>query len=635
VTKLLIIESPGNLKKLRSILGPDWRVEASVGHVRDLPAVGGLHVGPAPDFEPHYEVKAERKDVMARLRKAAASADVYLGTDPDREGEAIAWHLAQCLQLRAPKRVRFGAITAKAVLAAVASPTALNTRLVGAQEARRVVDRLVGYTVSPALQRRTGHSLSAGRVQTPAVRLVVQRECEIRAFKSRTHFGLRLHGRSGEGEWWLDLVGDGEDKDAMLLDRSVADRLAVLESVAVHTCGDTTEEEVPPPPLVTSTLQQLAAVRLGLSAKAAMDLAQKLYEGGHITYHRTDDPNLGEDALAGITAAAAALGLKSLTTLRRYPAPIGSQAGHPAITPTRWDQPVVGDDAEQQALYRLIWQRAVGCQLEAATYAVRRVEALGSDLGERGVVFAGSRRVIMRIGWRALLDGDERDEDKEDSATAEGEANVVNHLPVCKSGDWLGVVRGQVLEKRTRASPRFSEASLIRRLEKEGVGRPSTYASIMESIKARGYVTVKGKRLHATELGDLLVETVEGLFGFADLKYTRGVEKLLDDVALGSQTYSDVVGLMWARLEDEIEAFTAAEPICMRCGAPLRRLVGISKKSGKPYDFWKCSNRESDCADTFNTKDGEPDFAGRKNTRQERVVRSRTAIRAERGAEDD
>ena len=622
--KLLIIESAGKLKKLRSILGPEWRVEASLGHVRDLPAEGGLHVGDAPEFKPHYQVKSDRKEVVARLKKLAGTADVYLGTDPDREGEAIAWHLAQCLKVKSPKRVRFGEITEKAVKAAIAAPAALDTRLVGAQEARRVLDRLVGFRVSPALQRRTGEKLSAGRVQTPSVRLVVLREHEIRAFESQPYFSVRLHGTGGAGDWWLDLVGDGEDREAMLLDRAVADRLAVLEGVAVHRCEDSTEQENPRAPLVTSTLQQLAAVKLGLSAKATMDLAQKLYEAGAITYHRTDNPNLGEDALASVSEVAGLLNLKTVATLRRFPAPAGAQAGHPAITPTNWSARTAGEDQLQQALYRLIWQRAVGSQLMPAVYAVRRVEAGASDLGERGVVFAASRRVITEPGWRALIDGDEHDEEREESE----EAAVVNELPACQAGDWLRVVRGEVQEKATRAPARYSDASLIRRLEKDGIGRPSTYAAIMETIRARGYVEVKKKRLHATPLGERLVDQVAGAFQFADLTFTSGVEAMLDGIAAGSQSYRSVVDVLWDRLEEELSTFCAGEPTCARCGAPLIRLRGISGKSKRAYDFWRCSDRASDCPETFNsTKDGEPDFSGRSRRACESASQQRGAKR--------
>lgn len=607
--KLLIIESPGKAKKLRSILGEGWRVEASFGHVRDLPPEGGLHVGDGPEFKPHYQVKADRKDTIKRLRSMAEGADVYLGTDPDREGEAIAWHLAQCLKLRAPKRVRFTEITEKAVRAAVAAPTSLNYGLVGAQEARRVLDRLVGFRVSPALQRRTGLQVSAGRVQTPAVRLVVQREREIRGFVAKPYFVVRLHGTGGEGDWWLDLVGDGEDRDELLLDRAVADRLAVTESVAVQRCTQKTESENPPAPLVTSTLQQLASVKLGLSAKAAMDLAQRLYEAGHITYHRTDNPNLSEESFGQAQAAAAAINLKTVPSLRRYPAPEAAQAGHPAITPTRWDLREAGEDEAQRTLYRLIWQRAVGCQLMVAQYQVRRLEAGALDLGERGVSFAGVRRELVAAGWRALVNGDERDEDKdEDDAPA-----AVNCLPHCQAGDWMRVVRGEVIASKTRAPKRYTDASLIRRLERDGIGRPSTYAAIMETIKSREYVTTTKRQLFATERGELVVDHLAGAFAFADLKFTSSIEAMLDAVAAGSQSYKSVVGVLWERLEEELYSFTASEPQCARCGAPLRRLTGVSKKSKKPYDFWKCSNRDSDCPETFDsTKDGEPDFSGRR-----------------------
>ncbi len=605
--KLLVVESPGKAKKLRAILGAGWLVEASIGHVRDLPAEGGLHVGEPPDFKPHYAIKPARKGTIARLGELASTADVYLGTDPDREGEAIAWHLAECLKLRAPKRVRFSEITERAVRAAVTAPSSLDVRLIGAQEARRVLDRLVGFKVSPALQRRTGLQVSTGRVQTPAVMLVVQREREIRAFKSQSYFVVRLHGAGRSGKWWLDLAGDGEDLDSLLLDRAIADRLAVTESVAVRTCAEKKEKENPPAPLATSTLQQLASVKLGLSARASMDLAQKLYEGGHITYHRTDNPNLSEESFAHAVATAAALKLAVVPKMRRYPARASAQAGHPAITPTRWDVRDTGEDPEQRALYRLIWQRAVGCQLMPAEYSVRRIEASASDMGERAVAFSGVRRELVSEGWRALVKGDETDDD-----VVEEDVPAVNQLPHCSGGDWLRVVRGEVLEKKTRAPKRYTDASLIRRLEREGIGRPSTYATIMETIKNRKYVSSKKRELQATELGERLFDELGGAFGFAELAYTSTVESMLDGIAAGGQSYRSVVGALWQRLEGELYAFTAYEPQCPRCGAPLRRLIGMSASTKKPYDFWKCSDRNSGCTETFNsTGDGEPDFSGR------------------------
>src|SRR5579883_1323002 len=224
MTKLLIIESPGKVKKLRQILGEGWRVEPSMGHVRDLPR-DGMHVGPAPAFAPEYEVIAKKREGLAKLAGLAPAMEVWLGTDPDREGEAIAWHVAQCLKLRHPKRVRFGEITDRAVKAAVAAPGEIDRKLVDAQEARRVLDRLVGYSASSLVRQRLG-DVSAGRVQTPALRLVVEREREIAAFKPDAYYVVRLHGDGGEGPWWLDLVGDGADKDGHLMVRATAERLA-------------------------------------------------------------------------------------------------------------------------------------------------------------------------------------------------------------------------------------------------------------------------------------------------------------------------------------------------------------------------------------------------------------------------
>lgn len=595
MTKLLIIESPGKVKKLRQILGESWRVEPSMGHVRDLPR-DGMHVGPAPAFVPEYEVIAKKQEGLAKLAALAPRMEVWLGTDPDREGEAIAWHVAQCLKLCQPKRVRFGEITERAVKAAVAAPGEIDRKLVDAQEARRVLDRLIGYSASSLARQRLG-DVSAGRVQTPALRLVVEREREIATFKPATYYVVRLHGEGGEGPWWLELVGDGTDKDGRLTVRATAERLATLESVAVRLCKDEVKEESPRPALTTSALQQAASVKLGFAPEKTMELAQALYETGHISYHRTDNPNLGDGAFAAIAAVTAARGLAMAQAERRFDAPDGAQAGHPAIAPTHWDVEVAGESGEERALYRLIWLRAVASQLAPATYRQRRIEAAGLDLGKKVVLFGATRRALREPGWRALDQAD--DEEPSDDEEA-GEPNL---LPQVKEGEWLQVSRGEVLEKITKAPPRYTEASLIRKLEREGVGRPSTYAAIMKRLRKGGYVELKKRRLFATVLGCKLIDLLAGRFKFADVGFTRQAERLLDEVAEGKRSYESAVALAFGDFEQELAAVAREAPKCGRCGGPLRL---IQARRNGVRDFWACSSDRSKCDTTYPDIDGLP-----------------------------
>ena len=613
--KLLIIESPGKIAKLQGILPSDWTVMACFGHVCDLPE-DGMHVGPAPAFVPDYAIADNRRAVVARLRAAAQGADVFLGTDPDREGESISFHLMEILKLGAAKRVRFNEITSKAVLAAVAAPGAINLPLVRAQEARRVWDRLVGYSVSPALRRKTGRPLSAGRVQSPAVRLVVEREREIATFSATTSWGVRLWAHAA-GNWWVDLEGDGTDPEGRLTDKSVADRLASLDQLVVQSCEDSEETEGPSPPFTTSTLQQAASVRLGLAPGRTMAIAQQLYEAGHITYHRSDNPNLGEGAFEAIAATEAGRRIGMAAEQRRFKAPASAQAGHPGIAPTHWDSSTIDGDADAVALYRLIWWRAVASQLTAARYKVRKVRLGGIDpVGMRALAFVGSRRELAAAGWRALEPyGLSLDEEGEgESAEAE-----INPIPALKHGELVDVTRSGVREIKTRAPRRYTEASLIRKLEESGVGRPSTYAAIMETITSRGYVEIEKKFLKPTPLGQELCGALAGHFGFADVGYTKDVELSFDAIAAGDLSYEAAIGKMHAGLEAELAAFEGAAPACPQCGRALMRLAGKSRVTKAAYDLWKCGGDEG-CGTAWNDRDGQPDFSAPLVARVARVA---------------
>jgi DNA topoisomerase-1 len=619
--KLLIIESPGKRRKLSAILGPAWRIEATVGHVRDLP-VRGLNVGDAPDYVPNYEVRPDRRDIVAKLAGMAGHAEVYVGTDPDREGEAIAWHIASCLRLKDIRRVRFDQLTEAAVLEAVATPSRLDLNLVRAQEARRVVDRLVGYLATSALTRRVGEVTPAGRVQSAAVRLVVERERAIGKFVPADFYVVRLHGGSLGRPWWLDLQVDGKalpgiggvDEAGRLLDRARAERLASLQAVIVAESGDTVDDETPPPPLTTSSLQQAASVRLGFSPERTMEIAQKLYEGGHITYHRTDNPNLANDALEAIAAWATRKGVKCVPALRTFKVPASAQAGHRAIAPTHFEAMEAGEGTAESALYRLIWTRAVCSQLLPAKYRKRSLVATASDIG-RKVTFGAWRRELMEAGWRALLPSAPEEDEKADDETG---PEAVNHLPTARAGETLRIGRGEVVAKKTRAPERFTEASLIRKLEAEGIGRPATYAAIMRGIRDDAYVAVRKRKLWALARGEALVDLLVGRFGFVNLEFTREVEEGFDAVARGNEAYASVVGKVHGRLVEELARFEIG---CPRCGQGLMcHRVKAVRDTGETRESWSCSRWREGCDAWFADKEGAPDF-GRPIARRSRETR--------------
>lgn len=584
--KLLILESPGKVKKVQEILGSGWKVAASVGHVRDLP-VKEIGVA-APEFRPKYIPTDRGKEVLARLAALVKSADaVYLATDPDREGEAIAWHLADALKLKDAKRVTYSEITEKAIKAALDAPRSIDMALVAAQEGRRVLDRLCGYMVSGPLSSVAGTKLSAGRVQSPAVRLVVERDREIREFRSTTHYGAELTFEN------VDNITDGwkaswvtkpwlEDGQEYLLDKSLAEIAAGLRSLEVVDCQESESRTAPPAPFTTSSLQQAASNTLKFSPKRTMELAQRLYEQGAITYMRTDSPNLSQEAVDAIRAFCEAQGWPLVEKPRTWKSKEGAQEAHEAIRPSHIEVEDAGETTNEKALYRLIRLRSLACQLEDALYAVRTLQ-LGADLGGKQTIFEAKGRTLTTPGWKALLQGDQTDE--------EGEAEPANPVPTMKPGTKATALSGAVQTRKTKPAPRFTEASLVRELEKRGIGRPSTYAAIIDTIMSRGYVTTDKRNLVPTSLGDKVVDSLRGHFAFADYEFTRNMEQALDDIAEGKVEYRAVVNAAHAQLERELQAFTKATgKVCPKCGRPLVHRVKKPGKGGKGgYDFWGCS----------------------------------------------
>ncbi|HHK5839844.1 TPA: type I DNA topoisomerase [Serratia marcescens] len=598
MTTLVIVESPNKVSKISAILGDGYKVMASVGHVRDLPPKE-LGIEP-PSFELTYQPTERGQGVLAKLKAAVAQADrVLLATDPDREGEAISWHLADALRLKNPERVTFTAITKEKILAAFAAPRPLDMQRVHAQEARRALDRIIGYRVSPALSDATGQRLGAGRVQSPAVRLVVDRERAIAAFKVTQHYGAELIFENDDSTKWKaqwDTKPHLPEGENYLLDSALAKLAAAVRNVSVAEYEDSEKGRAPAAPFTTSTLQQAAGQRLKLKPKRTMELAQRLYEQGAITYHRTDAPNMDDEGRADIADYAQGAGLPLADKPRKWKAKEGAQEGHEAIRPTHAADLECGENDDERALYRLIWQRAVASQLADATYAVRTVR-LSGDAEGTPVSFKATGRTLLTPGWLAVYADDAEDEDSEPDEAAN------NPIPALAVGAGLVAADGRVLSKKTKPPVRFKEPTLVAEMERLGIGRPSTYAAILDNITTREYIVADKKGyLQPSSIGEVVRDGLVDRFAFIDLDYTRGLEEQLDQIAEGQADYLGVVSAAWAALDDELGKLESADlPVahpCPTCSKPLRRI------KGQHGFFWACSDRE--CKTTLPDAKGKP-----------------------------
>ncbi len=563
--KLVIVESPNKVGKIKGFLGPDYRVAASFGHIRDLPATGALAVKfeggrILPDYRP-LERSARR---IKELNELAEKADeVLLATDPDREGEAIAWHVSRLLGERKYARVVFHAITKSEVQKAMAEPRALDARLVDAQQARRVLDRVVGWVVSPTLRKVSKDARSAGRVQSVAVRLVAEREKEIAKHKTVDYFVLsaRLEKPGAPPPFTAKLVAwKDHPLGQRLRDPALAEKtLEWMKTVpwTVLSCERRDSARNAPPPFTTATVQQAASVKLSLNPDATMKHLQALFEDGKITYHRTDSTALAPEAVD----AARALIKKQFPPEYLPASPIvhatksaNAQEAHEAIRPTHPETgPDAGGGGDAGKLYRLIWQRFVACQMAPAKDQITTIDAAcapGAWKTEKGGqvpmgVFQAKGKVVLFDGWRKLTGEDATEETKKKGKKGEDEGDEDDsaELPMLEVGDALSLLGAEALKRSTKPPPRYTQASLIKKLEAEGVGRPSTYAATMKTILDRGYVTEEKRKLRATDLGlcvvDFLVRHYAG--NFIDLDYTARLEEDLDRIARGEADWEKVV----------------------------------------------------------------------------------------------
>lgn len=555
--KLIIVESPNKCKKIESYLGAGWTVKASVGHVRDLPEHEfGVDL---ESFRPTYVLTDSGKKVIGSLKKVVTQAEeVYIATDPDREGEAIGWHVKTALGIKEYKRVVFHEITKGGVLKSLRAPRKLDMNLVRAQEARRILDRMVGYSVSPCLSKAYQRPMSAGRVQSPAVYLVVERELAIRQFKPEPYLEVYLHfldeGMPWKAKWnWEQrFERDKTDMPALWTDRVSADNAAAIQSLAVKSIESREVSRRPPPPFITSTLIQAVSVVLKMDSAEAMQAAQKLFEHGLITYHRTDNSNLSEEGIGMMRSWMIDNGLAGYIAdpPNQWKAKDEAQEAHEAIRPTDPSvEQVELDDPRLNQVYELIWKRSMACQMKSARYCQTRMQLIDQDEKH---LFSAQGRSLLFAGWLKLAAKDFTNEE-------EGEDSEVQLLPKLEEGQVLKPVRGEVLEKQTRPPGRYTEASLVKKMESEGIGRPATYAAIMKNIKQRGYVEVKLRKFWASELGISLIHTLKSRFAFVELDYTRSVENDLDALASGKADYAAVMRRVYESLKVELESIASIQ----------------------------------------------------------------------------
>ncbi len=608
-TNLVIVESPSKAKTIAKYLGPDYQVKASMGHLRDLQK-STMSVDIDHDFEPQYYPIPGKEAIISELRAAAKNSEhVYLATDPDREGEAISWHLKYLLDIpdEQTQRVTFHEITKDVVRKAIAQPRPINQNLVDAQQARRVLDRIVGYQLSPFLWKKVRRGLSAGRVQSVATRLVVDRENEIRAFVPQEYWTLDVVlDRVGKpGSFTAHYYGSPKKQDLT----SEADVQRIISDVngkafAVQSVKNSEKKRNPAPPFITSTLQQEASRKLNMTPRRTMMIAQQLYEGveitgegsvGLITYMRTDSLRISEEALA-----AAGEVIKSRYGAayypgapRRYKPKSSAQDAHEAIRPSNvalYPEQVEHDLTKDQfRLYKLIWSRFIASQMENAVYDVTAIEAAcGSH------VFRATHQSLRFAGFTAIYE-EGRDDEQEEALSA---------LPDLAQGEALNLKKTDPQQHFTQPPARYTEATLVRAMEEKGVGRPSTYATIVSTIQDREYVVKKDKRLSPTPLGEvvngLMMERFQNII---NVEFTAGMEHQLDEVEEGKLRWKKVLEDFYAGFHQEMldaeEALKntrlkvpdeVTDEVCELCG---RNMVIKSGRFGKFLacpGYPECSN---------------------------------------------
>ena len=579
--KLLIVESPAKAKTISKYLDGKYKVVASVGHIRDLPKSNKKAIDIEKGFVPHYEISKGKEKVVEEIHELADLAtEVLLATDPDREGEAISWHIAQATGLKNPKRAVFHEITEEAVKEAIKHPRKIDMNLKEAQEARRVLDRLVGYDLSGVIWKKVRYGLSAGRVQSPALRIIMEREREIRAFKSHTFWIISANVESLK-KVPFTVVCEDEPTDKKVLEKIVetAEKAGKEGRWIVKDVKESEVKKSPRPPFITSTLQQSASSRLGFAPSRTMGIAQKLYEQGFITYMRTDSTNLSQQAIGEITKVVEKKFGKEYLDIRKYATKSkNAQEAHEAIRPTHFDNENAGTNDEQKKLYQLIWRRAVSSQMTDAQTIRTKVTANTDKDDLPDFSITGSQ--IKFAGW-LLGDPASRGDDVE--------------LPKVLKGEKLKLDAVTTEEKQTEPPGRYSEAGLIKELEKRGIGRPSTYASIIKTIEDRGYVEKVNKALVPTDTGDVVSSFLEENFGeYISDSFTADMEDKLDLIAEGKAEYVKTLKTFYkpfladVKEKDKMGKVTnmGDAPVDMKCPTCGKSMIIKLGRSGK---FLSCS----------------------------------------------
>ncbi|MEK7182507.1 MAG: type I DNA topoisomerase, partial [Patescibacteria group bacterium] len=578
--KLLIVESPAKSKTISKYLNDlpgdtEYVVKASVGHIRDLPKNNKKAIDIEAGFIPFYEITKGKEKIISELKKISKKADeVLLATDPDREGEAIAWHIKEVTGLKNPKRIVFNEITKEAIQEAIKHPREIDDDLRKAQEARRVLDRLVGYDLSGLIWKKVRYGLSAGRVQSPALRILMEREREIRTFKPE--------------DFWI-ITADVENKEKFTLtcveeprDKKEVDRIINVgekEKWVVSDIKKTERKQSPKTPFITSTLQQTASNRLGFSPSKTMQVAQKLYEAGYITYMRTDSTTLSSTALGQMEKIIKKKHGETYFKLRIFKNKSKvAQEAHEAIRPTNFGLENAGATDEQKRLYKLIWVRTVSSQMEDAKISNTKIIATVNDGEIPNFSINGS--TILFDGWMKIdRDGGEK----------------TNELPDVSINEKLKLLKISPEAKQTQPPSRYTEAGLIKELEKRDIGRPSTYATIIKTLNDRGYVEKKNKTLFPTDTGDVVSSFIEQNFeNYISDSFTAEMENELDEIANGKRDYTKTLKDFYEPFnkivmsKENIEKITNIgnapdEFKCPECGSSMIIKLG---KNGR---FMSCS----------------------------------------------
>jgi DNA topoisomerase-1 len=580
--KLLIVESPSKAKTIEKYLDGKYTVRASVGHIRDLPKSNKQAIDIEAGFIPHYEISKGKEKVVKELKDLSKKSDeILLATDPDREGEAISWHLKELIdqdeKIKAPiKRVAFHEITKDAVEEAIKNPRDIDQKLVKAQEARRVLDRLVGYDLSGLIWKKVRYGLSAGRVQSPALRIIMEKEREIRAFVPEKFWRISgLFETNSKSK--IKLECSEEPRDEKEMEKIIHE--AKSGNWLVKDIKESEQKRSPRAPFTTSTLQQTASSRLGYSPSRTMQLAQKLYESGHITYMRTDSTNLSKQAQVQILSYIDKQFSTKYSEARVFKTKSkNAQEAHEAIRPTHINVEYAGT-ADQQKLYRLIWERTIASQMADAKLLKTKVSANTEKNIIPDFSTVGSR--ILFDGWLSV-DKDARGEDVE--------------LPKMQIGEKLDLLDLINEEKFTEPPNRYSEAGLIKELEARGIGRPSTYASIMKTLEDREYVRKEGRTLFPTDTGEVVSDFLENNFAkYISDTFTAEMENELDEIANGERDYTktlkDFYGpfLKEVKEKDKLEKATnlGEAPDNIKCPKCSSKMIIKLARTGK---FYSCSN---------------------------------------------